>query len=258
MIETKLVQKFGNSGHIVLPKGYVGKRVRFVAEPKTFEDIKSKALEILKLHLETILGIYLYGSYARNEQAIDSDVDILVVTSSKIRISGKADGCSIVSLTPKELEDTLKSNAILVVPIIREAKTIINPELLEKYAKCRFTKKNTKLFMDSSKRILELNKKGLELGFEIGSLAYSLMLRIRGLLMIKLLLDGKPYSKASLFAYLENKSVPKNKIEELHRIYSKEKNGVRVSESNIIKKYDIAKLLIIAGGLLKEASNSLR
>ena len=41
---TKLVQKFGNSGHIVLPKGYVGKRIRFIAEPKAFEDIKSEIL----------------------------------------------------------------------------------------------------------------------------------------------------------------------------------------------------------------------
>ena len=40
-MESKIVQKFGNSGHVVLPKDYVGKKIRFIAETKTFEDIKS-------------------------------------------------------------------------------------------------------------------------------------------------------------------------------------------------------------------------
>ena len=51
-MESKIVQKFGNSSHIILPKDYIGKRIRFVAEPKTFEDIKSEILEILKPYLK--------------------------------------------------------------------------------------------------------------------------------------------------------------------------------------------------------------
>ena len=85
MIETKIVQRFGNSGHIVLPKRYIGKRLRFIAESKTFGDIKSEILEILKPYLENILGVYLYGSYARNEQTISSDADILVIADTKLR-----------------------------------------------------------------------------------------------------------------------------------------------------------------------------
>ena len=54
---TKIVQRFGNSGHIVLPKEYVGKRIKLVAEPKTFEDVKSEILEILKPYFEYILGV---------------------------------------------------------------------------------------------------------------------------------------------------------------------------------------------------------
>ena len=88
-MEAKIVQKFGNGGHIVLPKEYVGKRIRFTAEPKTFEDVKSEVLEFLKPYLGSILGIYLYGSYARGEQTIDSDVDILAITKHKIKDSGE-------------------------------------------------------------------------------------------------------------------------------------------------------------------------
>ena len=86
---SKLVQRFGNGGHIVLPKDYVGKRIRFIAEPKTFEDIKSEILEILKQYFENILGVYLCGSYARNEQTNYSDVDKLVIASAKLKIIDK-------------------------------------------------------------------------------------------------------------------------------------------------------------------------
>lgn len=251
MIETKIVQRFGNSSHVVLPKEYLGKRIRFIAEPKTFEGIKSGILEILKPYLENIVGVYLYGSYARNEQTIDSDIDVLVITSNKLKIIDGIDSYAITSATMEELDDVLKNNAVLILQIIKEAKTIINPDLLEEYKETKFTKKNTRQFLDSSIRVLQLNKKGLELDFEIGSLVYSLILRIRGLLMIKLMINNKLYSKSLLFNYLENNNLPKEKIEELYRIYSCERNDIKIKKNSIITKADIEKLLAIAGKLLK-------
>jgi len=255
---TKLVQKFGNSGHIVLSKEYIGKRIRFIAEPKTFEDIKSSILKIIKPYLENVLGVYLYGSYARNEQTIDSDVDVLVITNTKLKIIDKINDYTIVSATLKELENTLGTNAVLILPIIKEAKTIINPDLLEKYKEYTCTKKNTKDFVDGSIGILELNKKGLELDFEIGSLVYSLILRIRGLLMIKVIINKASYSKSLLFDYLENYNFSKEKIEELYKIYSSERDNTKVKESWIITKEDIRKLIIVAENLLKEAKRMLK
>ncbi|MBI2650018.1 DUF2080 family transposase-associated protein [Candidatus Woesearchaeota archaeon] len=251
-METKTVQRFGNGGHVVLPKEYVGKRIRFIVKPKSFEDIKSEVLGILKPYLENILGVYLYGSYARNEQAIDSDVDILVITDTKLKIIDKVDAYSVVSITLTELESTLKNNAVLLLPIVKEARTVINPGLLEKYKEYRFTNNNTKWFIESSTHILELNKKGLDLNFEIGSIVYSLMLRLRGLVMIKLMLNNKLYSKASLFSYLKSSEFSQNKIEEFYRIYSKERDNVKVVESEIIAKEDISKLLFATKDLLKE------
>ena len=257
-MEAKIVQKFGNSGHIVLPKEYIGKRIRFIAEPKTFEDIKSGILEILKPYLENILGLYSYGSYARNEQNLDSDIDILVITNIKLKIIDKINDYSIVSVTIKELENILDTNAVLILPIIKEAKTIINPELLEKYKEFKFTKKNTKQFLDDTIKILKLNKKGVELDFETGSIVYSLMLRIRGLLMIKLMMDNKLYTKSALFEYLEDNNLTKDKIEELYRIYSKERNNIKVRGSNIIIKEHIIKLIDISEKLLKNVKSLLK
>jgi len=73
--------------------------------------------------------------------------------------------------------------------------------------------------------------------------------------MIKLMLNNKLYSKSLLFNYLENNDFSKEKIGELYKIYNKEKNSIRAKESNIIKKEDLAKLLIIAEKLLKEVKN---
>ena len=202
MIGTKLVQKFGNSGHIVLPKEYVGKRIKFIAEPKAFDDIKSEIWEILNPYSSSILGVYLYGSYARGEQTIDSDVDILIITNTKLKIAEKADNYSIISATMEEIEGILNTNAVLILPILKEARTIINPMLLDKYKEYKFTKSNVESFMDSCRKILELNKKGLELDFEIGSMIYSLILRIRSLLMIKLISNNLSYSKTQLSNYL--------------------------------------------------------
>lgn len=258
MIETKLVQKFGNGGHVVLPKEYVGKRIKFLTKPKSFEDIKSEILEIIEPYSENILGIYLYGSYARNEQTTNSDIDILVIASNKLKIIDKVGDFSIISTTTNEIERLLKSNAVLILPIIKEAKTIINPNLLEKYKKLKFTRKNTKMFIDGTFKALKLNKRGFELNFEIGSLVYSLILRIRGLLMIKLMLNDKLYSKKSLFSFLENNNLKKDKIEELYRIYCSERDDIKIKESKIISKVEIEKLIVIVENLLKDVKRSLR
>jgi len=257
-METKIVQKFGNGGHIVLPKEYVGKRIRFIAEPKTFDDIKSEVWEILKPHSSNILGVYLYGSYARGEQAVDSDVDILAITNTKLKIAEKADNYSIISVTMEEIDDVLNANPVLILPILKEARTIINPVLLDRYKSYKFTKGNVKSFADSCKNIIELNKKGLEMDFEIGSLVYSLMLRIRGLSMIKFDFHGRQYSKSSLFILLEDNGLKRHKIKELYNIYSNERNNVNVRESGIIKKEDIKKLISIAEKLLEDLAILLR
>ncbi|MBI1936466.1 nucleotidyltransferase domain-containing protein [Candidatus Woesearchaeota archaeon] len=257
-MESKLVQKFGNGGHIVLPKEYVGKRIRFIAEPKTFEDIKGQALEILKPHLENISGVYLYGSYARNEQNIDSDVDILVISNKKISIASKPDDYSIASATLEEIEGMLRNNAVIILPIIKEAKTIVNPMILTKYKEYKFTRDNTSIFMESCRKIFELNKRGIELDFEIGSIVYSLILRIKSLLMVKLINNGLRYSKLQLFKFLQNNGISTLKITELYNIYSNEKKNIKVANSKVLESGDILKLLKIAEELLAEVEYAIK
>jgi len=252
MLESQIPKKFGNSCHILLPKEYLGKKIKFLVDTKTFQDIKSEVIEILKPNLEEIQGIYLYGSYARNEQSHDSDIDILVITSNKLKIKTEINNYSIISITLSELERTLKENPILILPILQESKPILNSQLIGKYKSFKLTKENTKKFIEESKKTLEIVKEGLTKEFEIGSLVYSLILRIRGLLMISLSRKEKQYSKAILFNYLKEKGLTSEKIEEMYKIHAQEKRGIKVRESSIITKGDISKLVIIEETLLKE------
>ena len=252
MIEDRLVQKFGNGGHLILPKRYVGKKLKIFVETKNFYDITSDILDILNAYLKNVTGIYLYGSYARGEETIRSDIDILVITYTKIKIPNKIMDYSIVSTTTKEIEILLRKNAILILPIIKEAETIINPNTIEKYKGYSFNKQNTGVFIRDCINIFDINKKGLDLGFDFGSLVYSLILRIRGLLIIKLMLDNKTYYNEVLFSFLEEGGLSRKKIDELYNIYSKEKEGIKVRDNKIILREDIKKLLNMADKLLRE------
>ncbi|MBI4439486.1 nucleotidyltransferase domain-containing protein [Candidatus Woesearchaeota archaeon] len=252
MIYLKTVQKFGNGGHLVLPKGLVGKKVRFIAETKSFGEIRLEAIKLLEPYLESIAGIYLYGSYARNEQALESDIDIFVVTTGKIKIIERHGDYSFVSATLGDIESVLRRNAVLVLPIIREAKPILNSGLLEKFSDYKFTKQNTMQFLEDTEKVLGFVLKGVEKNFEIGSMVYSMILRIRALLMIKRGVEGKMYTKSHLSHYLAGKGISTEKVGEFLDIYSREKKGIEVRESQIVDGKDVRELYGITRNLLSE------
>ena len=250
MIESKLVQKFGNSAHVVLPKEFIGKRIQFIVKTKTFSQIKEELISILTPYLENIIGVYVYGSYARNDQSIESDIDILVITDEKIKITHE--DYEIISITEENLIKTLNHDAVLVLPIIKEARPIINPKWLESYKNYKFTKENTKEFMEGCERILEINKGLIERDTGIGATIYSLILRIRGLLMIELMTKNKNYKKSELFSQLE-RDFSSIQVKELYSIYTKVKNKeITIEKSKIIKKTDLEKLLKVAEELFEK------
>ncbi len=251
MLQSQIPKKFGNSCHILLPKEYLGRKIRFLVETKTFQDIKSEVIEILKSNLEEIQGIYLYGSYARNEQSQESDIDILVITNNKLKIIKEVNNYSIISITQAELEKTLKENPILILPIILEGKPLLNAAFIEKYKQYKLTKQNTRKFRVESKKTLEIVKEGLNQDFEVGSLVYSLILRIRGLLIIRLSKNNVLYSKSQLFNYLKERGLQEDKIKTAYNIHAQEKKGVKVTESSLTKQ-DIEQLIKVEENLLKE------
>lgn len=244
----RTVQGSGNGGHIYLPKEMIGKQVLVVQITKTLEDIKKEVLEILNPYLEHVLGVYLYGSYARGEQTPESDIDVWVISDKKLNIKN-TENYEIITSTIEETKKTLKKNAVVVLSIIKEAIPLINRDLLKTLSSYNLNKKNTKQFVEhteSSLKIVEALMKD-ELKSSVPNITYPLMMRLRGLYLIKCLKENKIYSNKGLKEYLK---LEDGIFEELYTIYQavRDKRRIpppKVKYKDLKKLYDITKKLLI-------------
>ena len=241
MIEiTRNVGKWGNSAGILLPKEWLGNQVKVILIERTSE-IKKEVLTILENYLEELVGVYIVGSYARGEQDKESDIDILAISKSlsKEIVSGKYH----VSIAPLEkLKKTLEKNPILILPRILEAKPILNSSLTDELKSIKVSKSDFSNYIEETKRIIEINKKLLEKEDKEVSpeIVYSLVLRLRGICIIKSILKNKLYSKTEFQREL-SKIVKKDEIEKVYNIY----RAIRDNKKTKIKiKTEIAKNLL--------------
>ena len=199
------VTKIGNGAHIFAPKEWLGEKVIIIRERKA--SLKERVIKILGPHLENILGVYLYGSYARGEQSEGSDIDVLVIAKEKFDIK-KKDDFNFLVLKEGFLESAIKINPILMYSIFKEAKAIINQGYLEKYKRIKINKKYFKHFINSTKEAIKSNEELLELDKKIGktvsnSVIYSSILRLRGIFIINCLLSGRQFSNKNFQRWLK-------------------------------------------------------
>jgi|TARA_B100001971_G_C18221578_1_gene557546 predicted nucleotidyltransferase len=248
----KTVQEMGNGGHIYLPKELIGQQVIVIAT-KTEEEIKKEVLDILFPYLEHIKGVYLHGSYARGEQTPESDIDIMVIADKKLEIEKKIGSYEIISTTLEGIKKTIENNAPLILPMLREAKPIINSSLINELKKSLITKKSVKWYIDTTKSALKIAETLIkdELKSSIPNITYTLMLRTRGLLYIRCLREDKPYSNRLLFSYLEKKGLEKSVVKELYILYTIVRDNKKL-EYNLNDYGMIRRLLKITKELLNE------
>ena len=214
------VAKWGNSAGVLLPREWMGNQVKIILINRTLE-IKKESLSLLEPYLEDILGIYLVGSYARGEQEQDSDIDILAVSkdTKKEFISGKYN----FSITPlKSLKKTIETNPIFALPRLNEAKVIVNSSLLEELKSVKTAKKPFKGFKEETKRIIKISEGFIKLDKEQDrkyldsiSIIYSLVLRLRGIFLIKNIIEKRSYSRKEFLIWFKKES----NIEEYEKIY---------------------------------------
>ncbi|MEK6840678.1 MAG: nucleotidyltransferase domain-containing protein [Nanoarchaeota archaeon] len=193
----KPIIKVGNSAGVLLPKEWINGRaqVKLIERPP---DIKKDVLEILDRYLEDILGIYIVGSYARSEETKRSDIDILAITENESMniIKNKYN----IILIPKiAVERTLNSNILPLLPMLKEAKPIINRKLIEDYKKTLLNKKNLRFYIETGKSALKMNKASINLDKQWPSncgdaVAYSLTLRLRSSYIIDSIIKGRKWS----------------------------------------------------------------
>ncbi|MBI2106080.1 nucleotidyltransferase domain-containing protein [Candidatus Woesearchaeota archaeon] len=233
----KKVVSFGNGSIVYTPKNWIGREV-IITLPGL--SLKEEILDLLKPYLENIQGVYLYGSYARNEQGPDSDIDILVVSDKKFSI--QKDGYDISVHNLSSLKKILEDNPIYSL-ILREAKVILNRYLLvDLLENIKSIKQDFSFIMETTEDILEINKDMIDLESEEFSnyaVIYSLVLRLRGLYMIDCILKGRKYFNKDFKKFAIGKGVDKFNL--FYSIYRNQRDNKRVGKIKIFKD-DVIKL----------------
>jgi len=223
----KKIVRVGNSAGVVLPKEWLNglARIELVEKPL---DIKKDTLEILSPYLEDLLGIYLVGSYARGEQDLESDVDIIAISRGiQKEIKEGKYNFSIYSL--ENIKATLEKNPLMILPRLLEAKPIFNSSLLKELKKPLLGRDSFQEFVESSKRIYAINNELFKIDKTLDeNNIYSIILRLRGFYIASCLLKGKAYSKKGFKNFLIREEI---KFEEVYDIYRKVKSGEQIKKT---------------------------
>ena len=208
MVEQKqaIVSKWGNSAGVSVPRAWLGQEVKIILVDRSLQ-IRKEVFDILKEDFEDIMGVYLVGSYARGEQTKESDIDVIAISKvlKKEIVSGKYH----VSIYPLEsVKKTMKENPMMIYPRLVEAKVLFNGFFLDNLD-LEFRKRNYSGFIEDTKGIIKMNREILELDKLEGNrltsvdVIYSIVLRLRGMFILKCLECGKKYSLKSFNVWLK-------------------------------------------------------
>ncbi|MEK6854978.1 MAG: nucleotidyltransferase domain-containing protein [Nanoarchaeota archaeon] len=240
MIIEKTIVKIGNSAGVILPREWLnGKaRVQLVKKPI---NIKKEVLEILEPYFEDIIGIYLVGSYARGEETEKSDIDLLVITYQTTKTLTKRK-YNIMMLSQKNIENSLKNNAVIFLPMIKEAKPLINKYLIELYKNTPLTKKNLEGYIKIANSSLKINKKFIESAKKTSSpvsdaVAYSLILNLRSVYFVDCIKDNTKWSNKELFNLIKRISGSLNAYEGYLRIKENKNMQENLPNEEALKIY---------------------
>jgi predicted nucleotidyltransferase len=244
----KPIVAVGNSAGVLLPKEWLNGNARIELIEKPL-NIKKDVIEIIAPYLENIMGIYLAGSYARGEQTKISDVDIIAITDkvNKKITRGRYD---IILIDAKVLKENLKNNILPILPMLMEAKPLVNPILIKEYLKTKINARNLRFHAETTKSALKVIKSIIELAElegknKLNNAAYPLVLRLREVYIVDCLRDGKtPTTKAFIglikevagsakpyLLYIKIKNMPSG---------TKIRDGITIEESK--KIYDYVKM----------------
>jgi len=187
--------KLGNSAGVLLPISWKGKKVAIKLIEKSIPEEVLGILEEEDL-LKNTIGIFLAGSYARNEETELSDIDILIITDN-INKQVKIGKYELVFISQERMNKLVRTSLFLA-SLVNEAKTILNNTLLN-YYKNEIKKINTKDSLDDIKLMTKTNEKLLKIFEEdnqkvIDGTVYSLVLRLRELYLIECFKHNKSHS----------------------------------------------------------------
>ncbi|MBI2101068.1 nucleotidyltransferase domain-containing protein [Candidatus Woesearchaeota archaeon] len=250
----KTVVKSGNGGAVWVPKGWLGQEVIVTLPEKPEFELREKIIHLLEPHLKSIVSVGIYGSYARNEQTKGSDVDVLVITKDKnLRLSFKGEKIDAVSFPIDKFKIAIKKYPAIYYQIVLEAEPLINAYAIAELRSIKIKKEDFRDYLKEAREHLKSNKELLELDkldnscLESYSVLYSAMLRMRGLFIIRCILNKGRFSNKKFKGWLTSQGLDSGEFEESYNAYrmvrddKSTKNleiGINVAEKvlNILEK----------------------
>lgn len=245
-IQIKKAVKAGNSSAVILPKSWLDKEVRVELIRKNSEEILLDVINIIKKYigLKDVIGVYLTGSYARGEEDKNSDIDVLIITKN-IDMEMINEGIyNLLIVSSELLSQKLNQDLFPIGQMIKEAKPILNSDYLNSI-KVKVTKKNIKWYLETAQDKLKIIKNVLSIADKKNKkyvndvVAYTLILRIRTLHIIKKLMHNEVYSKKEFINLIKKISGGINAYERYLSIKNnlEEKNGLSIDEAKRLCMY---------------------
>lgn len=236
---TKTVKRYGNSGGVYVPSSWVGGTVRIelVDEPA---DIRR---DILKIPLEHVVSVILYGSHARKEAGYKSDIDVLLVTDEDAKIELSAEirakyDIHVKSIT--QVRNAMTRDPVFYKTITDEGTAIINHQFLDdvrRLPKPADVKKRLELIESSLKVVKEIFAAGLP-----EEAIYPIVMRLKEILLIQCFLSGKKYSSNLLKSEIL-KAAPGKESAKIMNAYRAARSGKTVSGK--IPKDIVEKMILL-------------
>jgi predicted nucleotidyltransferase len=223
------VSEFGNGAHVFVPKAWANDEITLIRIRK--KDIKDQIIDLISPYLDKIIAVFLYGSYARNEQNKNSDIDLFIISSENFSL--KKENFEINIVEEDKLNKAKKINPILFYSMIQEAKPIINNNYLEKLKIEKLDRNNFVDFIESTKKMIETNKKKIDKEsdseFVSDSTVYSLILRLRGIFLINCLIKNEQYSSLNFKKWIIKHF--SGDFQKVYNIYTSIRDNKKVEES---------------------------
>ncbi|GEM_PF-613450 len=244
--QIKTTVKAGNSSAVILPRSWLDKDVRVELVKKTYETMLLDVINISKryLDLKEIIGVYLVGSYARKEEDENSDIDILIITSNIDKEMISEGIYNILIVSSKLLKQKLDEDLLPVGQMIKEARPLLNSDYLSSI-EVKITKKNVKWYIDTTEDKLKIIKEAVKRtkksnkNYINDAVAYTLILRIRTLYIIKKLMENQEYSKKDFVRLIKKISKGGNAYKRYLAVKNnlKDEKGISIKEAEELCEY---------------------
>ena len=257
----KTVVKSGNGGAVWVPKGWLGQEVIVILPDKPKLSVKERVIHLLQPYLKDIVAVFIYGSYTRHEETKESDVDVMVITKHKnIKININEPKLELIAFELDKFKEAIQKYPVMYYQMAQEAEPLINAYVLEGLKKIKIDNENFKSYINETKEHIKSNKELLELDkldnvyIKSYSAIYSTILRLRGIFIIKCMLNKEKFSNKSFQKWLLNEGIPNQEFEQCYAIYRliRDNRNIKNTKIKIPVAEKLLNILIKETGLMED------